>query len=149
MNQLNYYFYDTLTVFDKSIKISIKFTKKVTGVVGRAELLSSLLLLWALMVCQRESWTSQLVSVTLCVASTLAKEQGFMSFALCIFVNASQRMPVQKLIRNGDHKNVFIYLRGDSARYIVYVIPAAVTLFLRYRLMNGELPVFTRYSCMP
>lgn len=120
------------------------FLLKVTGVVGRAELLSSLALLWALMSCQAESLCKQMCSVFLCVAATLSKEQGFMAFPLCIFLNVLQRVPVQKIIRNSGHKNALMYLRTDSSRYIGYIVSAMIMLYLRYRLMNGELPVFTR-----
>ncbi|OQR70395.1 transmembrane and TPR repeat-containing protein 3-like [Tropilaelaps mercedesae] len=121
-------------------------TEAVTGVVGRAELLSGLFLLWSLMFCQSDLWTHRLASVVLCVLATLSKEQGFMAFPLCVLLNVLHRVPLSRLLRGCDHKSVLIYLRADSHAYATYVLPAALLFALRYRLMNGELPVFTRFD---
>ncbi|XP_022702001.1 transmembrane and TPR repeat-containing protein CG4050-like isoform X3 [Varroa jacobsoni] len=120
-------------------------TEAVTGVVGRAELLSALFFLWSLMFCEDDSWTSQSISIVMCILATLSKEQGFMAFPLCILLKVIRRIPLQKLFRSSEHKSILIYLRADSHRYVGYLVAATVLLYARYRLMNGELPVFTRW----
>lgn len=129
------------------IILSLSLSVKVSGVVGRAELLSSFALLWALIFCEGDSRFEQAISVILCVTATLSKEQGFMAFPLCMFVNLIQKLPLQKLLRSsgGCAKYLMANLREDSSRYTAYTFPAVVLLYLRYRLMNGELPVFTRW----
>ncbi|XP_022702000.1 transmembrane and TPR repeat-containing protein CG4050-like isoform X2 [Varroa jacobsoni] len=121
-------------------------TEAVTGVVGRAELLSALFFLWSLMFCEDDSWTSQSISIVMCILATLSKEQGFMAFPLCILLKVIRRIPLQKLFRSSEHKSILIYLRADSHRYVGYLVAATVLLYARYRLMNGELPVFTRFD---
>ncbi len=62
-------------------------TLQVAGIVGRAELLSAMFCLLALLLYPRvsEGGGASLVAVaTLCLASYLSKEQGIMAAPLCI-----------------------------------------------------------------
>ncbi|XP_028967197.1 protein O-mannosyl-transferase TMTC3 [Galendromus occidentalis] len=119
-------------------------TEAVTGVVGRAETMSALFLLWALMAARGKSPRQTATSVTFCLLATLSKEQGFMAFPLCLLVKFLTRVSLRSLF--DAEKKLMSYLKTEYDKDLAYVASAVLLLHLRYRLMKGELPVFARFD---
>ncbi|KAK9498194.1 hypothetical protein O3M35_004065 [Rhynocoris fuscipes] len=136
-------------------------TEAVTGVVGRAETLSSVFFLGAfncyVNATKRKNkvgWSS-LFMTTICItAAILCKEQGITVTAICavyeIFV--SQKVTPNDLkkyfksLMNGKPLHGSIW-SGNATKRILYLFAVTVTLLVfRIVIMGSRLPVFTRFD---
>ncbi|XP_062603708.1 protein O-mannosyl-transferase TMTC3-like isoform X2 [Saccostrea cucullata] len=135
-------------------------TEAVTGVVGRAEALSSIFFLAALITYSnctsyhgKIKWPPLIGTVVLVTIAMLCKEQGITVIGVCcvyeIFV--AQRASFQELlailgsfIRGKPH--IPSWLRNSIVRAIFLVGTTVCLLMARIKVMGAQLPVFTRYD---
>lgn len=143
-------------------------TEAVTGVVGRAETLSSVFFIGSLLAYSTATstqvlvprgvrvstrWLWLLTSVLLATTAMLCKEQGITVIALCLVY---ELFAVQKV--NGGELLRFLesivsgkgYVPGwvsDSAPRIFLLVVATLGLMLaRVNIMGAQLPVFTKFD---
>jgi len=131
-------------------------TEAVTGVVGRAELLSSLFYIGALMTYagatgkRREdiAWLSLIQSLAMVAVAMLCKEQGITVIGVCcvyeIFV--AQRVTLHDaldIVRRGVFPQ---WLHRSVLRTGFIVGLSGFLMFARMKVMGGQLPVFTRFD---
>ncbi|ELT89553.1 hypothetical protein CAPTEDRAFT_225413 [Capitella teleta] len=132
----------------------------VTGVVGRAELLSSIFYLGAFLVyttCtgrhSQTNWSRLLVTIAMVTVAMLCKEQGITIIAVCCVyeVFVAQQMTVNDLllhIRNilSGRPKLPSWLLQAVVRALVLVCGTLMLLMARVRVMGAQLPVFTRFD---
>ncbi|KAI0217673.1 Protein O-mannosyl-transferase TMTC3 [Lamellibrachia satsuma] len=135
-------------------------TEAVTGVVGRAELLSSLCYLAALMTYAKCTgsktktvWRHLLMTIVLVAIAMLCKEQGITVVGVCCVyeVFVAKKMSVQEILRIAGTflrgKPYFPeWLQGAVMRTIVLTGGTLLLLMARIRVMGAQLPVFTRFD---
>lgn len=135
-------------------------TEAVTGVVGRAELLSSIFLLAAFLAYTKSTgadrsivWTPIAVTVVLVAAATLCKEQGITVVGICcvheVFVAQGFTLPL--LLETLRHvlqgKDGFpLALLQTLLKLIVLVISTLLLVIVRVQVIQSQLPVFTRFD---
>uniref|UniRef100_A0A4W5N3W4 Protein O-mannosyl-transferase TMTC3 n=1 Tax=Hucho hucho TaxID=62062 RepID=A0A4W5N3W4_9TELE len=135
-------------------------TEAVTGVVGRAELLSSIFLLAAFLAYTRSNgadqsivWTPIAVTVVLVAAATLCKEQGITVIAICcvheVFVAQGFTLPMllDTLLQVLRGKDGFPYaVLQTLLKLIVLIISTLLLVIIRVQVIQSQLPVFTRFD---
>ncbi|XP_069085716.1 protein O-mannosyl-transferase TMTC3 isoform X2 [Pleurodeles waltl] len=135
-------------------------TEAVTGVVGRAELLSSIFLLAAFLFYTKSKgpentivWTPIAVAVVLVAVATLCKEQGITVVGICciyeVFIAQGYTVPILW------HTAVQI-LRGKGSvpysmlltllKLIVLMFSTLLLVVVRVQVIQSQLPVFTRFD---
>ncbi|KAM7003091.1 protein O-mannosyl-transferase TMTC3 [Tautogolabrus adspersus] len=135
-------------------------TEAVTGVVGRAELLSSIFLLAAFLAYTKSTgadhsivWTPIALTVVLVAAATLCKEQGITVVGICcvheVFVAQGFTLPL--LLDTLRHvlqgKDGFPYaVLQTLLKLIVLVISTLLLVIIRVQIIQSQLPVFTRFD---
>lgn len=139
-------------------------TEAVTGVVGRAETLSSVFFLWAFLCyvkCTRPhqkdyhktDWTELLKCVLLIAVATLSKEQGITVTAVCcaydVFVAQGLHPAdffhvIQLLLSSKGQPPP--WLREMLLRILVLVTSSVLLLMARLKIMGAQLPVFTKFD---
>ncbi|XP_076324037.1 protein O-mannosyl-transferase Tmtc3-like isoform X3 [Tachypleus tridentatus] len=135
-------------------------TEAVTGVVGRAEILSSVLFLLAFSSYSKATrrphhteWLPLLHCVIFVTAATLCKEQGITVVGLCCIyeVFVVQKLRLSDLLYVGQ--NVMAskaqpppWLREMMLRLTVLILCALGLLIGRFQIMGAQLPVFTRFD---
>ncbi|QQP53292.1 Uncharacterized protein FKW44_005727 [Caligus rogercresseyi] len=121
-------------------------TEAVTGVVGRAELLSSIFFILSLLLSSHDSSTqprkisqsflSSLLFLVFVSLAVFSKEQGItvlgVEFCLQIF---------QLLSRHQDSKRKIPWIRLTTL-----VLAGLALLFIRFKVMGSSLPVFTNFD---
>ncbi|XP_022237987.1 transmembrane and TPR repeat-containing protein CG4050-like isoform X1 [Limulus polyphemus] len=135
-------------------------TEAVTGVVGRAEILSSVFFLLAFssytkaaVRAHQTEWSPFLHCILFVTAATLCKEQGITVVGVCgiyeMFV--VQKLRLQDLLY--VRKNIVAskaqpppWFREMVLRLAVLVLGALGLLFGRFQVMGAQLPVFTRFD---
>ncbi|XP_064073545.1 protein O-mannosyl-transferase Tmtc3 isoform X2 [Vanessa tameamea] len=134
-------------------------SEAVTGVVGRAEMLSSLFFLGALL-CYARAATKRrytdwryVAACTACVGiAMLCKEQGITITAVCVVY---ELFVAQKRRGNNTGRSWFEYWGkggwgcacGEAARRVATVCCATLALLAaRLHVMGAQLPVFTRFD---
>uniref|UniRef100_A0A7N8Y5A8 Protein O-mannosyl-transferase TMTC3 n=1 Tax=Mastacembelus armatus TaxID=205130 RepID=A0A7N8Y5A8_9TELE len=135
-------------------------TEAVTGVVGRAELLSSIFLLAAFLAYTKSTsadhsivWAPIALTVVLVAAATLCKEQGITVVGICcvheVFVAQGFTLPMlldtlRQVLRGKDG---FPYaLLQTLLKLIVLVISTLLLVIIRVQVIQSQLPVFTRFD---
>ncbi|XP_057693807.1 protein O-mannosyl-transferase TMTC3 isoform X2 [Corythoichthys intestinalis] len=135
-------------------------TEAVTGVVGRAELLSSIFLLAAFLAYTKSTsanhsivWSPIALTVVLVAAATLCKEQGITVVGICcvyeVFVAQGFTLPMlldtlQQALRG---KGTFPYnVLQMLLKLIVLVISTLLLVIVRVQVIQSQLPVFTRFD---
>ncbi|CAH1967227.1 unnamed protein product [Acanthoscelides obtectus] len=136
-------------------------TEAVTGVVGRAETLSSVFFLAAFILYAKATHSKKstgwkyLVLSTVCVATAmLCKEQGITVAGICaayeIFVAQKVRFPeVKHFLRSAFiTKTPYQIPWSSKATKRLFVLAATTVLLLfgRLQIMGSQLPVFTRFD---
>ncbi|KAH0616727.1 hypothetical protein JD844_028084 [Phrynosoma platyrhinos] len=132
----------------------------VTGVVGRAELLSSIFFLAAFLSYTRSRgpentivWTPIAVTVFLVAVATLCKEQGITVVGICcvyeVFIAQGYTLPIL-------WDTVFQILRGKGSipycmlqmllKLIVLMFSTLLLVVIRVQVIQSQLPVFTRFD---
>ncbi|XP_013772946.1 transmembrane and TPR repeat-containing protein CG4050-like [Limulus polyphemus] len=136
-------------------------TEAVTGVVGRAETLSSVLFLLAFIAYTKcmtgkgrnTEWPPFLESIFLMTIATLCKEQGITVVGLCctyeVFVAQKLRLPdllriFQNLMTSKSPPPP--WLREAVIRLVILVGSALLLLVGRVKVMGAQLPVFTKFD---
>lgn len=135
-------------------------TEAVTGVVGRAELLSSIFLLAAFLAYTRSTsvhrsivWTPIALTVVLVAVATLCKEQGITVVGICcvyeVFVAQGFTLPL--LLDTVRHvvlgKDGFpLALLQTLLKLMVLVISTLLLVIIRVQVIQSQLPVFTRFD---
>ncbi|XP_076312549.1 protein O-mannosyl-transferase Tmtc3-like isoform X2 [Tachypleus tridentatus] len=135
-------------------------TEAVTGVVGRAEILSSVFFLLAFSSYikatrkpQHTDWSSLLECVIFVVVATLSKEQGITVVGLCgvyeVFV--VQKFRLLDLLYIGQNLMSSkapppLWLREMMLRLTVLFLGSLGLLVGRFQVMGAQLPVFTRFD---
>ncbi|XP_064490379.1 protein O-mannosyl-transferase Tmtc3-like isoform X2 [Ornithodoros turicata] len=135
-------------------------TEAVTGVVGRAESLSSVFFLLAFIAYTHSTgrwkntrWSSLLVCVVLIAVATLCKEQGITVVGVCavyeIFVVQRLRPRnilhiIQTLLASKSSPPA--WLREVFVRVAVLFFSAVALLVGRVKVMGAQLPVFTKFD---
>ncbi|XP_078534991.1 protein O-mannosyl-transferase TMTC3 isoform X2 [Lissotriton helveticus] len=135
-------------------------TEAVTGVVGRAELLSSIFLLAAFLFYTKSKgpdntivWTPIALAVLLVAVATLCKEQGITVVGICcvyeVFIAQGYTIPIIW------HTAVQI-LRGKGSvpysmlqtllKLIVLMFSTLLLVVVRVQVIQSQLPVFTRFD---
>ncbi|KAM3869869.1 protein O-mannosyl-transferase TMTC3 [Diretmus argenteus] len=135
-------------------------TEAVTGVVGRAELLSSIFLLAAFLAYTRSTgadhsivWTPIALTVVLVAAATLCKEQGITVVGICcvheVFVAQGFTLPMllDTLLQVLRGKDGFPYaVLQTLLKLIVLIISTLLLVIVRVQVIQSQLPVFTRFD---
>ncbi|CAL8359015.1 unnamed protein product [Lota lota] len=135
-------------------------TEAVTGVVGRAELLSSIFLLAAFLAYTRSTgrdhsivWTPIGVTVVLVAAATLCKEQGITVVGICcvheVFIAQGFTLPmlVDTFLQVLRDKACFPYtVLQTLLKLMVLVISTLLLVIVRVQVIQSQLPVFTRFD---
>ncbi|KAL5009556.1 hypothetical protein ScPMuIL_011861 [Solemya velum] len=135
-------------------------TEAVTGVVGRAEALSSIFYLAALMTYSRSTnaksqtaWTPLIITVALVAVAMLCKEQGITVIGVCcvyeVFVarkaTFTELMNIITSFLRGKPVTPN-WLRGSLVRTGFLVGSTLFLLFARIKVMGAQLPVFTNFD---
>ncbi|XP_035521326.1 protein O-mannosyl-transferase TMTC3 [Morone saxatilis] len=135
-------------------------TEAVTGVVGRAELLSSIFLLAAFLAYTKSTgadhsivWAPIALTVVLVAAATLCKEQGITVVGICcvheVFVAQGFTLPMllDTLRQVLQGKDGFPYaVLQTLLKLIVLVISTLLLVIIRVQVIQSQLPVFTRFD---
>lgn len=135
-------------------------TEAVTGVVGRAELLSSIFLLAAFLAYTKSTgsdhsivWAPIALTVILVAAATLCKEQGITVVGICciheVFVAQGFTLPMllDTLRQVMQGKDGFPYaVLQTLLKLIVLVISTLLLVIIRVQVIQSQLPVFTRFD---
>ncbi|XP_065927265.1 protein O-mannosyl-transferase TMTC3 isoform X1 [Magallana gigas] len=135
-------------------------TEAVTGVVGRAEALSSIFFLAALITYSKCTsyhgkiqWPPLIGTVVMVTIAMLCKEQGITVIGVCCVyeVFIAQRASFQELLsillsflRGKPH--IPPWLKNSIVRAIFLVGTTVFLLMARIKVMGAQLPVFTRYD---
>lgn len=135
-------------------------TEAVTGVVGRAELLSSVFFLAAFLSYTKSKgpdnsivWTPIALTVLLVAVATLCKEQGITVVGICciyeVFVAQGYTLPLLCTIAGQ-------FLRGKGSipfpmlqtliKLIVLMFSTLLLVVIRVQVIQSQLPVFTRFD---
>ncbi|XP_060558909.1 protein O-mannosyl-transferase TMTC3-like [Ruditapes philippinarum] len=135
-------------------------TEAVTGVVGRAESLSSIFFIAALMFYAKctsyhrdTAWGPLFTTVGLVTIAMLCKEQGITVIGVCVVYElfVAQRALFKDLwailmrILQGD-TNIPKWLQGSIIRSVVLVGSTLFLLIARIKVMGAQLPVFTKFD---
>ncbi|XP_069830263.1 protein O-mannosyl-transferase TMTC3 isoform X1 [Dendropsophus ebraccatus] len=135
-------------------------TEAVTGVVGRAELLSSIFLLAAFLSYTKSKgpdnsivWTPIAVAVFLVAVATLCKEQGITVVGICcvyeVFIAQGYTLPVlwdtavQILLGKGS---IPYSLLQTLLKLVVLMFSTLLLVVIRVQVIQSQLPVFTRFD---
>uniref|UniRef100_A0A8C1J2E3 dolichyl-phosphate-mannose--protein mannosyltransferase n=2 Tax=Cyprinus carpio TaxID=7962 RepID=A0A8C1J2E3_CYPCA len=135
-------------------------TEAVTGVVGRAELLSSIFLLAAFLAYTKSKgadhsivWTPIISTVFLVAVATLCKEQGITVIGICciyeVFVAQGFTLPmlIDTLLQVLRGKDGFPYaVLQTLLKLIVLIISTLLLVIVRVQVIQSQLPVFTRFD---
>ncbi|XP_021172737.2 protein O-mannosyl-transferase TMTC3 [Fundulus heteroclitus] len=135
-------------------------TEAVTGVVGRAELLSSIFLLAAFLAYTKSTsadhaivWPPIALTVVLVASATLCKEQGITVVGICcvyeVFVAQGFTLPMllDTLRQILQGKDGFPYaVLQTLLKLIVLVISTLLLVIIRVQVIQSQLPVFTRFD---
>lgn len=131
-------------------------TEAVTGVVGRAETLSSLFFLSALLLYikgtynhKHASWICVTSSLIMAGVATFCKEQGITVLAV---IGVYELMILQKL--KLDNLKQYLSIKSFRAkrmkehllRVCLIITSVVILLLIRIRVMGSQLPVFTKYD---
>nr|XP_048274229.1 protein O-mannosyl-transferase TMTC3 [Myodes glareolus]XP_048274230.1 protein O-mannosyl-transferase TMTC3 [Myodes glareolus] len=135
-------------------------TEAVTGVVGRAELLSSVFFLAAFLSYTKSKgpdnsivWTPIALTVLLVAVATLCKEQGITVVGICcvyeVFVAQGYTLPLLCTVAGQ-------FLRGKGSipvsmlqtlvKLIVLMVSTLLLVVIRVQVIQSQLPVFTRFD---
>ncbi|KAJ8269046.1 hypothetical protein COCON_G00116530 [Conger conger] len=135
-------------------------TEAVTGVVGRAELLSSIFLLAAFLSYTRSKgsdhsivWSPIALTVVLVAIATLCKEQGVTVIGICcvyeVFVAQGFTLPVlmdtMLQILRGKDGIPYVVLQ-TLLKLIALIISTLLLVIIRVQVIQSQLPVFTRFD---
>uniref|UniRef100_A0A4W4EW05 Protein O-mannosyl-transferase TMTC3 n=1 Tax=Electrophorus electricus TaxID=8005 RepID=A0A4W4EW05_ELEEL len=135
-------------------------TEAVTGVVGRAELLSSIFLLAAFLAYTESkgaehsvAWSPMVLTVFLVAIATLCKEQGITVIGICcvyeVFVAQGFTLPmlaetvVQVLRGKGGFSHTLLQ---TLLKLVVLIISTLLLVVVRVQVIQSQLPVFTRFD---
>ncbi|XP_075564660.1 protein O-mannosyl-transferase TMTC3 isoform X2 [Pelecanus crispus] len=133
---------------------------EVTGVVGRAELLSSIFFLAAFLSYTKSKgpdntivWTPIAVTVFLVAVATLCKEQGITVVGICcvyeVFIAQGYTLPVlldtAVQILRGKGSIPFSMLQ-TLLKLIVLMFSTLLLVVVRVQVIQSQLPVFTRFD---
>ncbi|XP_063783731.1 protein O-mannosyl-transferase TMTC3 isoform X2 [Pseudophryne corroboree] len=135
-------------------------TEAVTGVVGRAELLSSIFLLAAFLSYTKSKgpdnsivWTPIATAVFLVAVATLCKEQGITVVGICcvyeVFIAQGYTLPVlwdtsvQILLGKGS---IPYSLLQTLLKLVVLMFSTLLLVVVRVQVIQSQLPVFTRFD---
>ncbi|KAG8199948.1 hypothetical protein JTE90_006195 [Oedothorax gibbosus] len=131
-------------------------TEAVTGVVGRAELLSTLAFLGALLFyinhrCQQKSFVWQDCGVTslLAILGLLCKEQGITVLVICCIYELFSPKISGRLLNNRhilDKSSSPTWRREKVLRIIILLSVFTASLYFRWKLMGKRMPVFNRFD---
>uniref|UniRef100_A0A4W4EVI8 Protein O-mannosyl-transferase TMTC3 n=1 Tax=Electrophorus electricus TaxID=8005 RepID=A0A4W4EVI8_ELEEL len=133
---------------------------EVTGVVGRAELLSSIFLLAAFLAYTESkgaehsvAWSPMVLTVFLVAIATLCKEQGITVIGICcvyeVFVAQGFTLPmlaetvVQVLRGKGGFSHTLLQ---TLLKLVVLIISTLLLVVVRVQVIQSQLPVFTRFD---
>ncbi|XP_044535848.1 protein O-mannosyl-transferase TMTC3 isoform X2 [Gracilinanus agilis] len=135
-------------------------TEAVTGVVGRAELLSSIFFLTAFLSYTKSKgpnntivWTPIALTVVLVAAATLCKEQGVTVVGICcvyeVFIAQGYTLPLlfttAMQILRGKGSIPFSLLQ-ILLKLIVLMFSTLLLVVIRVQVIQSQLPVFTRFD---
>ncbi|KFP33950.1 Transmembrane and TPR repeat-containing protein 3, partial [Colius striatus] len=135
-------------------------TEAVTGVVGRAELLSSIFFLAAFLSYTKSKgpdntivWTPIAMTVFLVAVATLCKEQGITVVGICcvyeVFIAQRYTLPVlldtTVQILRGKGSIPFSMLQ-TLLKLIVLMFSTLLLVVIRVQVIQSQLPVFTRFD---
>ncbi|XP_026991030.2 protein O-mannosyl-transferase TMTC3 isoform X1 [Tachysurus fulvidraco] len=135
-------------------------TEAVTGVVGRAELLSSIFLLAAFLAYTKSKgsdrsivWMPIVLTVFLVAVATLCKEQGITVIGICcvyeVFVAQGFTLPLlmEMALQVVRGKDMFPYsVLQTLLKLVVLVISTLLLVIVRVQVIQSQLPVFTRFD---
>uniref|UniRef100_A0AAY4CI37 Protein O-mannosyl-transferase TMTC3 n=1 Tax=Denticeps clupeoides TaxID=299321 RepID=A0AAY4CI37_9TELE len=133
-------------------------TEAVTGVVGRAELLSSIFLLAAFLAYTKSKgpdhsivWTPIAATVILVAVATLCKEQGItvVGIWVSVFPDLSFTLPMlmDTMVQVFRGKDGFpCTVLRTLLKLIVLVISTLLLVIVRVQVIQSQLPVFTRFD---
>ncbi|KAK2149545.1 hypothetical protein LSH36_447g03000 [Paralvinella palmiformis] len=135
-------------------------TEAITGVVGRAELLSSIFYLLALMSYSKctgyrsnTAWLPLCITVALVTVAMLCKEQGITVIGVCCVyeVFIAQKMRFDQILSIAvswlsKKPNLPVWLRKAMVRAVFLVVVSVCLLLARIKVMGAQLPVFTRFD---
>ncbi|XP_046747903.1 protein O-mannosyl-transferase Tmtc3-like isoform X1 [Diprion similis] len=135
-------------------------TEAVTGVVGRAETLSSLFYLAAFITytksCKSKrstGWRSLILSMLFVLTAMLCKEQGITATAVCVLyeifvVQKVRALDIILAIKSalGGKKISPSWSGEGTKRLTALTLVTFCLLILRLQIMGSKLPVFTRFD---
>ena len=133
---------DTSTISALIFAVHSVHTEAVTGVVGRAELLSAIFFLLSLQLYQK---SHSLSSALTCGLAMLSKEVGLTVIGLCIIHEVVVTQNIHKAAVRRELPVSFT--RRTWWRLLALLVSLAVLLALRLEVVQGSsLPVFTRFD---
>uniref|UniRef100_A0A8C5WTF6 Protein O-mannosyl-transferase TMTC3 n=1 Tax=Laticauda laticaudata TaxID=8630 RepID=A0A8C5WTF6_LATLA len=135
-------------------------TEAVTGVVGRAELLSSIFFLAAFLSYTRSRgpentivWTPIAATVFLVAVATLCKEQGVTVVGICcvyeVFIAQGYTVPIlwYTVLHILQGKGSIPYCMLQMLlKLIVLIFSTLLLVVIRVQVIQSQLPVFTRFD---
>ncbi|XP_049825816.1 protein O-mannosyl-transferase Tmtc3-like [Aethina tumida] len=136
-------------------------TEAVTGVVGRAETLSSVFFLAAFILYSKASkskkytgWKHLIFSMISIATAMLCKEQGITIAGVCatyeIFVSQKIRLPelrqMLKAATTPKSSYQFPWSNRATKRLVILAATTVSLLLARLHIMGSQLPVFTRFD---
>ncbi|XP_032893910.1 protein O-mannosyl-transferase TMTC3 [Amblyraja radiata] len=135
-------------------------TEAVTGVVGRAELLSSVFFLAAFLSYTKSKgpnnsivWTPIVVTITLVAAATLCKEQGITVIGICfvyeIFVAQGFTLHVlREIVVHMVQGKGYLpsWVLQTLIKLIFLMLSTLLLVIVRVQVIQSQLPVFTRFD---
>ncbi|CAN0262414.1 protein O-mannosyl-transferase TMTC3 [Lampetra fluviatilis] len=139
-------------------------TEAVTGVVGRAELLSSIFFLSAFLTYTKSKgpknsivWWPITLTVLLVALATLCKEQGLTVIGVCCVyeVFVAQGLTLRDVLiaaravvvsEKGGGTGLPPWVRTTAAKLLVLVSSTLLLLLLRVQVIQSQLPVFTKFD---
>ncbi|XP_071503726.1 protein O-mannosyl-transferase TMTC3-like [Diadema antillarum] len=160
---------------ETSLKASLLFavhavhTEAVTGVVGRAELLSSVFMLLSFMSygvaahsINKTNWNYMVLTMILAAMATLSKEQGITVVGICCvyeifylqkinwlsFTQLHTKTATPKIAKKrSQNTNTLKASLMEAAPRLVFLISATLLLlWARVSIMRAELPTFTQFD---
>ncbi|XP_065334770.1 protein O-mannosyl-transferase Tmtc3 isoform X1 [Cloeon dipterum] len=135
-------------------------TEAVTGVVGRAETLSSVFFIAAFMFYTQATknrrhtrWRSLILAILAVATAMLCKEQGITILGVCFVYElfVIQKVRLQDLMHTLratlEGKNTPLPWSVEASKRLAALVGSAIALLaLRVQIMGARLPVFTRFD---
>ena len=122
-------------------------TEAVTGVVGRAELISSIFFILTILQYKKETRMSLACVPVFTSIAMLSKEQGITVLGVCFVYEVFLIQGLDSWLRpNSSHQSTSSSIKKSIERIVVLVLTGLALLYIRFQVMGSNLPVFTNFD---